>query len=128
MRLLLDTAAFIWLLDDDPALSGNAAALIADPSNTVMLSAVSAWEISIKHGLGRLELTMPLAEFVPAQRRLHRIGSLPITEEAAVQVWKLPDLHRDPFDRMLIAQAIVGGFTILTPDAAVRDYPVSTIW
>ena len=128
MQLLLDTAAFIWLAEGDPALSRTARVLIANPENRVHLSSASAWEIAIKHGLGRLELASPPAEYVAMQRRLHRIATLSISESAALQVEKLPDLHRDPFDRLLVAQAIVDGLTIVTPDREVRAYPVQSVW
>ena len=128
MRLLLDTAPFLWLAEDAPQLSEPARRGIADPANEVYLSAASSWEIAIKYGLGRLELRIPPEDYVPQQRRLHRIDSLPITEDTTLQVGKLPDLHRDPFDRLLVAQGIVGGLTIVTPDRLVRDYPVPTLW
>lgn len=128
MRLLLDTAAFLWLAEDAPQLSEPARRGIADPANEVYLSAASSWEIAIKHGLGRLKLRMPPEDYVPLQRRLHRVGALPITEQATLQVGKLPDLHRDPFDRLIVAQAIVGGLTVVTPDRLVSGYPVPTLW
>ena len=108
MRLLLDTSAFIWLAEGE-GLSDAARDLIGDPTNEVYLSAASAWEISIKHSLGHLTLQAPPDEYVPQQRRLHRVEPLPVTEAAALQVGKLPGLHRDPFDRLIVAQAIVEG-------------------
>lgn len=128
MDLLLDTVTFIWLAEDDPALSHPARSLIADPDNRVLLSSASAWEITIKHGLGRMGLALPPSEYVPRQRQLHRISTLPISESAALQVEKLPKLHRDPFDRLLVAQAIVDGLTIVTPDRGIKAYPVQAIW
>ena len=128
MRLLLDTVAFLWLAEDDARLSAVAREAIVDPANDVFLSAASAWEIAIKHGLGRLRLQMPPDEYVPEQRLLHRIETLGIDEDATLQVGKLPDLHRDPFDRLLVAQAIVHGLTIVTPDRLIRDYPVPALW
>ncbi len=128
MRLLLDTVAFLWLAEDDAQLSAAARDAIVDPANAVFLSAVSAWEIAIKHGLGRLGLRMPPDEYVPEQRRLHRIETLGIDEAATLQVGKLPELHRDPFDRLLVAQAIVHGLTIVTLDRLIRDYPVPVLW
>ena len=128
MRLLLDTVAFIWLVDGDPRLTESARAAITNSANAVYLSAASAWEIAIKHELGRLRLRLPPQEYVVEQRRLHRIDSLPISEEAALQVGKLPDVHRDPFDRLLVAQAIVEGLTIVTPDRLVGMYPVGVEW
>ena len=128
MRLLLDTVAFLWLAEDDARLSAVAREAIVDPANDVFLSAASAWEIAIKHGLGRLRLQMPPDEYVPEQRLLHRIETLAIDEDATLQVGKLPDLHRDPFDRLLIAQAIVRGLTIVTPDRLIRGYTVPILW
>ena len=128
MRLLLDTVAFLWLAEDDARLSAVAREAIVDPANDVFLSAASAWEIAIKHGLGRLRLRMPPDEYVPEQRLLHRIETLGIDEDATLQVGKLPDLHRDPFDRLLIAQAIVHGLTIVTPDRLIRGYTVPILW
>ena len=128
MRLLLDTVAFLWLAGDDARLSAVAREVIVDPANDVFLSAASAWEIAIKHGLGRLHLQMPPDEYVPEQRLLHRIETLGIDEDATLQVGKLPDLHRDPFDRLLIAQAIVHGLTIVTPDRLIRGYTVPILW
>ena len=128
MRLLLDTVAFLWLAEDDARLSAVAREAIVDPANDVFLSAASAWEIAIKHGLGRLRLQMPPDEYVPEQRLLHRIETLGIDEDATLQVGKLPDLHRDPFDRLLIAQAIVRGLTIVTPDRLIRGYTVPILW
>ena len=128
MRLLLDTVTFIWLVDDNTRLVESARAAITDPANDLYLSAASAWEIAIKYELGRLRLRVPPHEYVVEQRRLHRIDSLPITEDAALQVGKLPALHRDPFDRLLVAQAIVEGLTIVTSDRLVSMYPVRVIW
>ena len=78
--------------------------------------------------LGGLHLQGSPEELVPQQRRLHRVDTLPITEDTTLQVGKLPDLHRDPFDRLLVAQAIVGGLTIVTPDRLIKAYPVPTLW
>ena len=105
MRLLLDTATFIWLVEGDAKLSESARASITDPAKEVFLSAASAWEI-VKHGLGRLVLRVPPDEYVTRQRRLHRVESLPIGEDATLQVGKLPGFHCDPFDRIIVKQAI----------------------
>ena len=128
MRLLLDTVTFIWLVEGSSRLSAPARDLIIDSANDAHLSAASAWEIAIKNGLGRLPLRVPPEQFVVEQRRRHRIDSLPITEEAALQVGKLPNLHRDPFDRLIVAQAIVQGMTVVTPDRLVSMYPVRVAW
>ena len=117
MRLLLDTAVFIWLVEGDTRLSGQAQEFIVNPSNEVCLSAASAWEIAIKYSVGRLLLRVPPEEYVTWQRRLHRIEGLPVGEEAALHVHELPAFHRDPFDRIMIAQAIVEGLAIVTPES-----------
>ena len=128
MRLLLDTLAFLWLAEDDARLPAAAREAIVDPANDVFLSAASAWEIAIKHRLGRLRLHMPPDEYLPQQRLLHRIETLGIDEGATLQAGKLPDLHRDPIDRLLVAHAIVHGLTIVTPDRLIRGYTVPILW
>jgi PIN domain nuclease of toxin-antitoxin system len=128
MRLLLDTATFLWVISDAPELSARARELFADPGNEIYLSAVSSWEIAVKYALGRLPLREPPERFVPAQREQHGIEPLPLDEEAALHLARLPLLHKDPFDRMLVCQAIVHGLAILTPDKLVNQYPVRTMW
>ncbi len=128
MRLLLDTCTFLWIVGGSSQLSARAREAFADSTNEAFLSAASAWEIAVKHRLGRLPLPAPPDEFVPAQRSAHGLEPLAVDEEAALHVAKLPDLHRDPFDRMLVAQAIVGGLVLLTPDDQVRRYPARTLW
>jgi PIN domain nuclease of toxin-antitoxin system len=128
VKLILDTCTFLWVITGDAALSSTARELITDPSNDVYLSAASAWEIAIKHGLGRLSLPSVPERFVPTERARHRIDTLPIDEAAALHVHRLPALHRDPFDRMLVSQAIVGGMTIVTPDHAISQYPAPIAW
>jgi len=128
MRILLDTCTFLWIIGDAPELSKRARELFVDPANDVFLSAVSAWEISVKHGLGRLSLPEPPEKFIPFQRERHGIEALPLEEEATLYLNRLPSSHRDPFDRMLICQAIVHGMVILTPDELVTQYPVRSLW
>jgi PIN domain nuclease of toxin-antitoxin system len=128
VRLLLDTCTFLWLVGGAAQLSPRAREAFADPANEVFLSAVSAWEIAVKYRLGRLPLPTAPDEFVPAQRTAHGVEALAVDEESALNVAKLPDLHRDPFDRMLVAQALVGGLVLLTPDRPIRQYPVRTLW
>ncbi|CBE67853.1 MAG: type II toxin-antitoxin system VapC family toxin [Candidatus Methylomirabilis oxygeniifera] len=128
MNLLLDTCTFVWLIADSPDLSSSARQFFSDPDNEVYLSAVSAWEIVIKHRLGRLPLPEPPRQFISRQRTLHEIRSLSLEEAAVLQLARLPDYHKDPFDRMLICQAIAHGLTILTPDPAITQYPVRTEW
>lgn len=128
MRLLLDTCTFLWIALDDARLSAAARAAFRDPGNEVLLSAASAFEIAAKHRLGRLTLAQAPWAFVTAERERHLIASLPIDEESALHVARLPDLHRDPFDRLLVAQALVHSLVLLTPDDDVRKYPARTIW
>ena len=128
MRLLLDTHAFLWWIFDDPRLSSTARTLIADPSAEILFSVVSAWEIAIKYASGRLPLPQRPELFVPYVRNASEIESLEIDEESAFLAGKLPRFHPDPFDRMLIAQAIVQGMTILTPDPEIGKYSVRVLW
>ena len=128
MKLLLDTCTFLWLIADARDLSPRARELFRDPSNEVYLSAVAAWEIAVKYALGRLPLPAPPERFVPQQREHHAIAALPLDEESVLQAHRLPALHRDPFDRMLVCQAIVHGMAIVTPDPLVAGYPVRTVW
>jgi len=99
-----------------------------DPASEIYLSSVTNWEIAIKQSLGKLPLPEPPVRFVPAQRKQHGIDSLPLDEEATLHLTRLPVLHKDPFDRMLVCQAIVHHFVILTPDELISQYPVRTIW
>jgi PIN domain nuclease of toxin-antitoxin system len=128
VRLLLDTCTFLWIVGGSTELSGRAREVFADPANEVFLSAASAWEIAVKHRLGRLPLPAPPEAFVPTQRVAHGIDPLAVDEETALHVAKLPDVHSDPFDRILVAHSIVGGFILLTPDDAIRQYPIRTLW
>ena len=102
--------------------------MYASPENDVYLSAASAWEIAIKHAAGKLGLARAPDRFVSAERTAHGIAPLAIDEESALHVTRLPSLHRDPFDRMLVSQAIVHGMTILTPDPLIAQYPARTLW
>ena len=128
MRLLLDTCSLLWIASDAPEVSPIARALFADADNEVLLSAVSAWEIAVKHALGKLRLPDPPARFVPSMREQHLILPLPLDEQAVLRLASLPSHHRDPFDRMLVCQALADGLTLLTPDPLIQQYPVSTIW
>ena len=128
MRLLLDTCTFLWIAEGSASLSPACKSLFSDRANELYLSSVSAWEIAVKYAARRLGLAEPPDEFVPKYREMHSIGALALDETAALQVVALPKLHRDPFDRMLICQAITEGMAILTPDANIRQYPIRTIW
>jgi PIN domain nuclease of toxin-antitoxin system len=127
MKILLDTCEFLWLVAGDGRLSIQVASAIRDPQNEVFLSVVSFWEISLKHNLGKLPLPQPPAQFVPEQREMHFISPLALDEASVAQLGALPGLHRDPFDRMLVCQAMAHGLTLATSDALVRRYPVALI-
>lgn len=128
MRLLLDTCTFLWLAGGSASLSPGAAAAIRDASNQVYLSAVSAWEIASKYRTGRLPLPVPPDRLIPAERDVRGLLALAFDEDAALQVLRLPPLHRDPFDRMLVSQAIAGGLVLVTPDPLITQYPVRVTW
>src|SRR5262249_50435286 len=124
MRLLLDTHVFLWYISADPLLPVAFRDAIRDPANEVYLSVASVWEAVIKYALGKLPLPEAPAVYLPLQREAHRIATLPIEEAALTHLAGLPALHRDPFDRILIAQALQHGLMLVTVDDAVRAYPV----
>ena len=128
MKLIVDTCTFLWILSDAPDLSLEARECFQDPSNEVLLSSVSVWEIMVKHGIGRIRLPEPPDRYVPRMRDIHGISPLPLDETAVLYLSRLPALHKDPFDRMLACQALSGGLVILTPDETLRQYPVPTQW
>jgi PIN domain nuclease of toxin-antitoxin system len=128
VKLLLDTCTFLWAITDAPALSSRARELIAAPGNEVFLSSVSAWEIAVKWNRGRLSLAEAPDRFVPSRREAHGMEALPFDEVSALHVTRLPALHHDPFDRMLVSQALVHGLVILTPDELITRYPARSIW
>lgn len=128
MKLLLDTCAFLWFQADSPNLSPTARTQILDPANEVYLSAVSVWEIARKYAQGGLTLPSHPSTLIPAIRQDSGIASLSLTETDALAAEKLELFHKDPFDRMLIAQALMGGLAIVTSDRAFDPYPVRVIW
>ena len=127
MRILLDTCEFLWLVAGDARLSPPVASAVRNPQNEVFLSTVSFWEICLKHGLGKLPLPEPPSQFVPLQREKHLIAALALEEAAVAQLSGLPGLHRDPFDRILVCQAIAHGLTLASSDTLVRQYPVALL-
>jgi PIN domain nuclease of toxin-antitoxin system len=127
-RLLLDACTFVWLNSNIERIPRRVQELCADRDNRIYLSSVTAWEITAKHHAGRLLLPEPPQEFITNSRAASGTISLRLREEDIFQLAKLPPIHRDPFDRMLICQAISRGLTIITPDSHVRQYPVPTIW
>ncbi|MEX2174969.1 MAG: type II toxin-antitoxin system VapC family toxin [Pirellulaceae bacterium] len=124
MRLILDTHVFLWYVSADSRLPVAVKDAIQDPTNEVFLSAASVWEAVIKNAIGKLPLPEPAALYLPRQRLAHRITSLAIEEESLAHLSSLPPLHRDPFDRVLVAQALHHGLTLVSLDAAVRAYAV----
>lgn len=127
MRILLDTHIFLWFISGDAQLPTDVRDAIREPDNEVYLSSVSVWEAIVKYQLGKLPLPESPETYLPKQRSLHQIASLDLDESSVIQLAKLPPLHRDPFDRMLICQALQNGLTIATVDAAVRIYSVSVL-
>ena len=128
MRLLLDTHTFLWWITDDPRLSAQARKVIRDKRNELLFSAASGWEIAIKARLGRLQLPDDLEQFIVTQLSINTMSVLPIQLHHALHVYTLPDHHRDPFDRMLVAQSQVEELPIVTADPQVSAYDVRTIW
>ena len=127
MKLLLDTHVFLWYITADPRLPESFRAAIREASNEVYLSAASVWEAVIKHNLGKLPLPGGPADYLPHQRAAHGISALPVDEGAMPHLAALTPLHRDPFDRLLVAQAIQHGLTVATVDADIAAYPVSLL-
>ena len=128
MRLLLDTHAFLWWASEDPALSATARRQIESPRNDVFVSPVSAWEIVLKAGLGKLTTPSPVDEFIPEQMARNRFDVLPLSITHVLQVSHLPEHHRDPFDRLLVAQAMVEGLSFVTGDQHMSRYDVRVVW
>jgi PIN domain nuclease of toxin-antitoxin system len=118
----------LWIIAGAKDLSPEASQIFVNPANEVFLSAVSIWELSVKHALGKLPLPGTLDRFIVEQRERHGIVALPLNERAILHLHKLPLLHRDPFDRMLICQAIEHDCVLLTPDPLIAQYPVRTRW
>jgi len=127
MKVLLDTHIFLWFISYDSRLSINVQNIIRDPNNEIYLSIVSIWEAIIKYQLGKLPLPESPEIYFPKQRDRHQILNLDLDESSVAQLAKLPLLHRDPFDRMLICQALENGLAIATVDAAIRKYFIKVI-
>ena len=128
MKLLLDTCTFLWLTIGSNELSSNAVDAFADPKNEVYLSAVSAWEINVKYRLGKLSLPLSPDQFIPKERKRHLVTPLDLSEQDTLHLCKLPTPHKDPFDRMLVCQAIEHSLIILTPDPLITQYPIHYLW
>jgi len=128
VKILLDTCAFLWLTSDAKELSTQAKTLFKNTDNPVYLSSVSVWEISVKNQLGKLPLPSLPKQFITEQCNKHFIETLPLENDAIFHLAQLPNHHRDPFDRMLICQAIEHNLTLLTSDDLITQYPVKTAW
>lgn len=125
--ILLDTHVFLWLQSTPERLSASLD-MLADPATQLLLSAASSWEISIKWSLGKLPLPEPPDRFVPKRMGYDNISALPVAHSHALAVANLPSHHRDPFDRLLVAQAITEGVPLVTADPLLRPYDAELIW
>ncbi len=128
MTLLLDTQAFLWIAIDDERMPRGLKAVLREPAHDLYLSAVSSWEITVKAKSGKLLLPMPAWAFILESRERLGVQALSLQETAVAHVGKLPSIHRDPFDRMLVCQAIQHSMTLVTSDAHIQRYPIKTLW
>ena len=127
-RYLLDTCTFLWMLAREELLGAQARRIVVDPTSDLLLSAASAWEIAIKVGLGKLDLGEPAASYVPARMESQGIEALAVVHAHALATGELPPHHRDPFDRLLVAQARLDKLVIVSPDPAFAPYDVAVVW
>lgn len=128
MRVLLDTHAFLWWVRDDGRLSGRARDALSDVGNELLFSVVSGWEIAIKAQLGKLRASEDVGAYLSGQLSINSMQVLPIYLSHAVRVADLPNHHRDPFDRLLVAQALVEDLPLVSVDPEISRYPVEVIW
>ena len=128
MKLLLDTHIFLWFISGDQILPTYLQNSIRDLNNDVYLSCVSVWEVTVKYQFGKLPLPESPEIYLPKQRQKHLINTLTLDEESVAQLLNLPLLHRDPFDRILICQALQHNLTIVTVDTAIRAYSVNVLY
>lgn len=128
MRALLDTHSLLWFLVGDLHLTEKARRIIENPEHDILASTASLWEVAIKHSLGKLQLAAPFEELFPHHLSLNSIALLAIHLDHVTRVSSLPFHHRDPFDRLLVAQALVEGIPILSGDDALDAYGVERIW
>ena len=128
MSFLLDTCAFLWVTLKPEKLSDAFLDCFGNPANTIFLSSVTAWEIGVKYNIGKLNLPAAPSLFIPEQRDDHHITELDLNTADTFHLETLPLIHKDPFDRMLVCQAIQRSLTILTPDPLIRQYPIRTLW
>ena len=128
MRYLLDTHTFLWMISQHPNLSAKASQIILDPQNDLFFSSVSGFEIAIKYSLGKLALPSSPREFIPLQVQINKLILLPVQMEHGLYIAELPNYHNDPFDRLLIPQAILEDMILLTKDVHIESYPVKVAW
>jgi PIN domain nuclease of toxin-antitoxin system len=128
LRVLLDTHSWLWMVGESGRLADSSRGLLRDPSNDLFLSAASAWEMAIKYAAGKLRLPQPPAALITQWMAEVRMGALPILHAHALRAGELPLHHRDPFDRLLIAQAQIEGLTVLTADRVFAKYDVPVHW
>ena len=128
MEILLDTCTFLWLASDAKELSNQAKVLFQNTDNAVYLSSVSVWEIVVKNKLGKLPLPDVPKQFINKQCEKYFIENISLDNKSIFHLTELPSYHRDPFDRMLICQAIEHDLTLLTSDELITQYPVKTAW
>lgn len=128
MKILLDTHTFLWSITNDRNLSARVIQEIVNAANEVFVSVASSWEITIKYGLGKLQLPQPPDQYLPKQRARAGFELLLIDEPEVCQIGRLPMIHRDPFDRLLVAQANCHGMVLATNDCVFTQYPVRTLW
>ena len=128
VRLLLDTHAFLWWIEGTPPVGRRARAAVSHPDNEVLVSIASCWELAIKLSLGKLRLTQRLDRFIPEQLRLNGFSLLDVRLPHVMRVADLPFRHRDPFDRLLVAQALEDDLTIVSMDRVFRKYGVAVTW
>jgi len=128
VKLLLDTHAFLWFISGDAALSGKARALIEDEANDKLVSIGSLWEIAIKNSIGKLPLAKPFGQLIPEQLQRGGFEVLGLTVEHTAQLAQLPLHHRDPFDRMLVAQCLAENLPLVSNDDALDAYGIKRLW
>ena len=128
MRLLLDTHTFLWWINNDPFLSDSARAAIAAERNECFLSLASCWELAIKASIGKIRLTKPVERFIPEELSANDFQLLSIDFRHIAKVETLPFHHRDPFDRLLVAQGLTEKMTIISADSTLSDYGVKRLW
>ena len=128
MKVLLDTHTLLWSVDDPSKVSAAAMGAMQDPANERLLSAATIWELAIKVGQGKIALSMPFRQWMEKAITDLKLGVLPLTVEYAERLTTLPAHHKDPFDRLIIAQAMIDGISVIGTDAAFDTYGVTRIW